>query len=682
LKSADKNTVPTQPDSYTGLLNGFVIVSVVWTVYCNLLVYTGANFHTLVHWCFVPFWAIGGFWYWLRHSNRGQAPQSPEARPIRSCRVPWLVKLIGIAAIPAAYTWIKNYQLCWFIAVGFLVLMMLDEKVTSDPGKNCGKSQMPIAKWIVSLLGLLAIFITLVAHRPDMDDAFYVSIPVSSLEHASLPLLRFDGMFGEPGLPIPSPFYRVTSYELFVGLASFVTRLDPRTLYYIVFPCLFAAFVVIAYWVALRELTGNDAPIGGLILVLVVLLTWGDVHRSYGNFGFVRMFQGKSILVSICIPAAIYYAACFVRQRNVAGWVMLSSVQIAAVGFTSTALVVMPVVAAITLASAWRPNRSDTRMVIVGLSSSMYLIALLVLVATQTLRTGSVVELLGPQNEMGIVDSLTTVLGHGARGYIALLAILAVAALPGTIAQFPGMARLGLATVATVLNPLTSQLVGRLAGGTDADALSWRILWAIPFPLFIVLMGILLAKACRTISRPRLGIGIGVLLAFTFALVPGNWTLSPDNHTQFGLPGYKVGKGYGVAAQVISVTPSNGLVLAPQDVSAWVPLFPKHPRLVGVRNLYLGVIASALGKPEAKLRLMMINCVEGAAQAEESLPAVMEEIQRRGVATVVVPSRLPWQQVFGQKLQAIGYHCQTSGDYIIWTRQLPNRTPVTSPSKA
>jgi hypothetical protein len=219
-----------------------------------------------------------------------------------------------------------------------------------------------------------------------------------------------------------------------------------------------------------------------------------------------------------------------------------------------------------------------------------------------------------------------------------------------------------------VLNPLACPLVEHFAGGTDADALSWRILWAVPFPMIIAWMGTRAMNACEAIGRQSIGIALVVSLGAVFAMTPGNWTLSRDNDTHFGFPGYKVDEGYAVAAYVVSVTPPNGLVLAPEAVSAWVPLFPRHPRLVGVRNLYLGIILNAFGKPEAEKRLMMMNYIEGVAGADKSLPALTEEIQSRSVATIVVPSYLPWYQTFGEKLHEIGFRSQTTGGYIVWTR--------------
>jgi hypothetical protein len=60
----------------------------------------------------------------------------------------------------------------------------------------------------------------------------------------------------------------------------------------------------------LRELVPQGWIIG-LLFFFVVMLAWGDVHRSLANFGFVRLFQGKAVFVSAVVPALFYTSFFF-----------------------------------------------------------------------------------------------------------------------------------------------------------------------------------------------------------------------------------------------------------------------------------------------------------------------------------------------------------------------------------
>ena len=76
----------------------------------------------------------------------------------------------------------------------------------------------------MAALALVAVAVTLVAHRPDEDDAFYLNVAVSAIDFPEAPLLHYDGMHGEVGLPILETHYRAQSYELGIS-ESYLLRL-------------------------------------------------------------------------------------------------------------------------------------------------------------------------------------------------------------------------------------------------------------------------------------------------------------------------------------------------------------------------------------------------------------------------------------------------------------------------
>jgi hypothetical protein len=248
------------------------------------------------------------------------------------------------------------------------------------------------------------------------------------------------------------------------------------------------------------------------------------------------------------------------------------------------------------------------------------------------------------------------VLGQGWRGYIALYALLVIPVLSTDSFNQKRIAGFAVLMVLIVLNPITSVFLYGMS-----SSLSWRVFWVVPFPLIVGLAGAGLAGSSRW------GLAGSVMLAVIFALVPDNWTLSSKNHTQLDFSGYKVGGDYEIAEAVVAATPPGGLVLAPWNVSCWIPLFSKHPRLVGVRPLYLTMIVErALGEQEADKRRMMLNFIEGTAGAERQFPEVMEEIQQRSITTIVVPHYLSWRRNLGEELKKLGYLRHKVKDYELW----------------
>ena len=43
-----------------------------------------------------------------------------------------------------------------------------------------------------------------------------------------------------------------------------------------------------------------------MIFLTAIMLTWGEVHRTFANFGLARIFQGKALLVTLFTPALFF----------------------------------------------------------------------------------------------------------------------------------------------------------------------------------------------------------------------------------------------------------------------------------------------------------------------------------------------------------------------------------------
>src|SRR6188768_2238214 len=124
-------------------------------------------------------------------------------------------------------------------------------------------------------------------------------------------------------------------------MVSYITGLPLLDSYYLLVPAIMSALTVIITYRLLRELI----PEGWFIAMLfffVVMLTWGDVHRTLANFGFVRMFQGKSVLVSTVVPALFLYFLLRERGQAVYHGFLVGAVLITGVGFTRGGLIIGP----------------------------------------------------------------------------------------------------------------------------------------------------------------------------------------------------------------------------------------------------------------------------------------------------------------------------------------------------
>src|SRR3546814_1191369 len=103
----------------------------------------------------------------------------------------------------------------------------------------------------------------------------------------------------------------------------------------------FAAFSVLAWVYLLRRIVPARWPIV-LPILFACVLALGEATGAYGNFAFVRLFQGKAILATCMVPAIIGAALDYARHGGARHWLLLLATQIAALGFAASALFVAP----------------------------------------------------------------------------------------------------------------------------------------------------------------------------------------------------------------------------------------------------------------------------------------------------------------------------------------------------
>lgn len=623
------------------LLDGVVLGLGAWTLYCYILGFLGADNRLLLCWAFLPF--VLALVVFLRLPGRvGEPVAGPDLQQVGFPRL--IIGACAAVAVVGVFLFTGNYLVFWILAV---VMLVLGFRLRPHEPTAALISETSERAGVIVFLCLLAFVVTLAAHRPDADDSLYLSLVVGALDHPEQQVMRYDDMYGEPDLPLVEAAYRLKSYELLIASLNHWFKIPPKALYYLFFPALFAVLAVAAHWLALREIGGSFAWVGAVTAV-IALMVWGDTHPAMGNFAFVRLFQGKAVLVSVFVPAVILYASRFAREQTWNNWLLLGAVQTAALGLTPSAVIVAPLAGGAFLLAAAPESGGPKLFVRALLASTLVVVAGAFILAvmpiegsvpTSTAEVWSLVESAG--------GGLDYVLGLPARKAAALLALfllpfLAPGGRRGAILQ-----RYILILLLVVMNPL---LPGTL--GIVTARFTWRVFWAVPFPLLIGLLAQRIAAGAAS-QRPVARIGGAATVGIVFALMPGTGTLSENNETRLGFPGFKVNRGYAVARSIVDQTSTEDLVLAPYEVALWIPSFSNHPRLVGVRPNYLHVLG-VKGWDEVQNRRILMRLVTHGWFPHGNVKAAAEVIERRGVSLVVLPSELPQRDRLAAYLEDMG----------------------------
>jgi hypothetical protein len=647
-----------------GLLVYWVCALGAWTLYAHALVFGGASFRTLAYGSPLPLLASLLVWAWLR----AEGPRRAGGGETPTAGSPSVVSLLAPAALAALFHWQGFGLLFWSASTAYAFAILLAHGRREGRGAERGRPEAEECRWATSSVATLSLAcavaaLVLVTHRGTGDHSLYLSFAVSSLDAPELPLLRYDGLHGESGLPLLLTIYRVHTYELLVALLSKLSTCGPAFVYFFVLPAVSGFVLVLAHRHALRELGGERAPLlVGLAASLLVLACWGDGERTYGNLAFASLALGKGVLAAVAVPTICGCAARFSRRRDLRSWALLALSQVAAVGLSGSGLLVGPVSAGLVLAGACRLAREDARMLASGFAACLYPLAIAVGVGVAgrgellSAWAADHILTLGPE----------ALLGEGWRARLAIFALLSLPLVPTSAARRRLLCGYVLAVMLFVLNPLTPLILDRVARFSR-----WRILWAVPFPVLIALFAMRLAAVSRSVPGWRLGGVVAALLLAGFAAAPGRWVLSEANQVVIRSPAlaYKLGGRYDVAQFLVQTTPPDGLVLAPTSVALWLPTLEGHPRVVAVRSEYLSLIARARGLEEAEERYTLLRVVNGVAGSEEELGGFGPALERRGVDTVVVPLSNPLRPSIGQTLVELGFSRTVLPGFELWTRR-------------
>ena len=379
---------------------------------------------------------------------------------------------------------------------------------------------------IISLVAL-AVILTLCLHRPDADDQHFLSWTFSLVSNAHQPANAVPGY--------QSDDRAVVGYEPLRAALAYVTGTPLLYWYYLITPSIIAALAVIANWAMLQQLVGRYWPVG-ILFFFVVMLAWGDVHRTHANFGFVRFFQGKSALVNLVVPAIFFYFFRFYQESDKRYYViMLAAVLISGIGFSRGGIVIGPLLLGLLLLVSMQPGHVRTTLRIA------FVILAVCLPLAWLLR-----DQIGTSNSVytaqGYVESTTNeemyhfIPGDGFRAYLILfLTGLSVYAVTNQTIR-PVYHRLMLVFFILLAVPWTSNFFGKYVH----VYLSWRWLWAIPFPVMAAaaVAGLYRCASERT-GRLSGSFAVAAILS-GFVLVSPKWVLSEHNYTELGWPRFKL----------------------------------------------------------------------------------------------------------------------------------------------
>jgi hypothetical protein len=529
------------------------------------------------------------------------------------------------------------------------------------------------------LIGLCLTFAAAVAiaHRSDADDSFYINLIVAALDHPEATLFAHDTLHGYADVPMSLPVFELLSWELFQAGLARLFGMDALTISYRWMAPIIGLLIPLAWARLAMRLLPRSWPIA-VTLVVFELLVVGDGRAGYGDFGVLRLHQGKSVLLHFALPLCAAYGIEFGLAPTSWRFARLAAVQIAAVGLSASGLWLAPVVAGLGLAStlplSMHALRRNARVLATGIAASFYPLALAVAMRAATLAAmrDAVRPMDGAAFDAARLMTHATelVLGDGAYRHAALFALVAVsgAAASASMRRFAAVSGLGFLLL--FFNPFTAE--GVAAGITGADTY-FRVFWLIPLPLFVAtLVGtpMQFTRPARLASLPA-RIAITCLLAIgVLGFLPQIWNLSAANGVQLGVPGPKLPPDeLAVARTIADHADAGSFVLAPLSIARWIPLIQQHPRPLMVRELYLDRLHGRLGVGELDRRRALAHYVGGTLRPTDGPALLADAIDDYPLDVVCVSGRaLAWPELRRVLVESSLVLLERGVDHEVWIR--------------
>ena len=595
------------------------------------------------------------------------APPNPR-RARATLRLRRGLPLLAVAATASAWWW-DDPIATWALLLAALApaawVFLLREPARGEPPRRSRGAER--ALW---LLAIACAVYALVVHRPDADDSFYIDMAVSAVDLPELPLLARDTLHGRFDLPIHNAAYRLHSYELWNAAVSRVTGIPALYVFHWISAALAAALIVLCHALLFRTLTPRCWPWTTAALV-VVLAAAGETHLWYGNFAFVRIWQGKAICLFVFTPLVYAFALRFAQTGGARAWWLLLAAQVAMLGASATAVWAAPVAALTALASVLRPDRAGLRRLGVGALASSYVVAAGLLVKGEiSASLPAQTDVYAAGSQLG--EALHAVFGEGRLYRVGVAApFLAWAWCPpdGLARRFAIAVPLAVGLV--LLDPWTDAQVRAHVTGPAY----WRALWALPVPILLALVAA--APVARRGGSDRAGPRVACLaLLAAFAVgvprYPG-WSARNEG-AWLGWPAPKVGPGYRWALALNELAPRRRVV-APMPVSTWIPVSHDHAYPMSVR-FYLRPLRERVGELAYRDRILMTRVAGGDLDHPRAAAVFERGLELYGVQAACIRNT-PDIGVARDILRRAGFLKRIQGtDMEIWARdELPAPGP-------
>lgn len=614
-----------------------------WTVAHQFATFVGISWVTLTQaaaWLLLPVLALT---YW----------QSGRLAKLYVQHLP--KRLVAPSGLQTRYVWlvcISFLGLC-FLLVSFkaryalvilciaAIMLFAWHKIPASEGKvarHTSSGQLPSWLAYLYLMGLvsLAVLIVLSVNRADFDDAEYIQFAIQTLRYPERAPNTFDASLGIVLDQFRFAPYRITAYETFIALMTQCTGLNILDVYYLLVPAASAALSILVAFVFSRWFLPLRWSLFAIGLFLLISLAWGETHVAYGNRMYVRLFQGKGLLVAITTPLTVMMALLYMRRPSANAWLGLLIMQVVAVGVSSSGLVITLFATALGLIACFlaQPSYNSLWSASAGGVTLAYPIGLGLWIKYISSASGKI-------EEIGSYLPINASLGGTWREALALTimitAVLLKTRASGRPFQVSG-SRLNVEEktyfwlVVTIFLLILNPLLIEYLTAISSKNMSWRLAWAAPVPLLLAVSLVYLLQWAQGKNEGAWQmtawlLPIGLIVAFTTV---NPWTLAKSNQVHWGFLGHKLPPEYQRAVELAqdirqqTTGQQEITVLVEPRVGTWLTVVAPDFKLIMPGHGYPITLKTIMDNHDFDQRNRLLSSIDAIAMGDESLNKLLD----------------------------------------------------------
>ena len=362
----------------------FIVFFGSWTLLTNITVFSGLSFNNLTYLSFLaPFTAIV-LWYLAKMLDKGKTSYKDIGKK-EYINHEWIWLISGALTV-FLFVYTKKYWL-FLVPTIFLLATALytyQKSTCQSAAVSCEPVSRSLTFSMLIFLSVFVLFYSLFCSRYNIDDCLYLNMGLSALDNPDAPLIETESLHDFGSLPLFSG-YRGQSFELLYTLISRLLHLNVITSAHIIMPAVFGILSIMAASVFFRKFMPGNWLLPLLLYVLILIFD-SSPHRSFGNFSLIRLFQGKSVFLTIVIPLIFIYTIEFCQKPGYKKWLFLAMGHIAASGLTVTSVYIAPVITILAAipACVFSSNEKKLRIFSGAVSTFFYTVIITVLIRIKT----------------------------------------------------------------------------------------------------------------------------------------------------------------------------------------------------------------------------------------------------------------------------------------------------------